>query len=259
MNMLPASLGFGPLPRDAVWFELDPDLAERCWRFGLALARKYEETPAATALSMLGIERDPRKLAESKVGECVSALHFGLDPSAVILWSVAGPDGGDDMLAGRTLLDTKNTRPRYEYLFWPIAKRHIFWDKNFHVLVLTKARLVLADDDSVAVAAGHCVGWLGKKEFWARHRTAPDGLRPGCEHHLLPGTWYVHQDRIHRMGTFPGRPCDDPRETYCWCGEWGSHHGHLCAEHQQRVPKPPPPPPRQPAPPQLPRQGDLFA
>lgn len=258
MNMLLAALGFGPLPRDAVLFELDPDLAERCWQFGLVLAKDYERK-GRTELSMLGIETDPRKLAEAKAGECVAALHLGLDPNVVILWSVGVPEGGDDMLAGRTLLDTKNTQPRYEYLFWPIAKNHIFWKKNFHVLVLTKACLVLADDRSVAIAAGHCVGWLGKKEFWARHRTAPEGLRPGCEHHLLPGTWYVHQERIHRMGTFPGRPCDDPRETYCWCGEWGSHPGHLCAEHRNRdVPKPPPPPSKPPPPPS-PGQRDLFA
>jgi hypothetical protein len=200
---------------------LSPELYDRCLQWGNELADHYARggSPQSRAYSSHGMEADPIGLSKSKAAECVFALFFGLDPDLVIDWDVNVPDAGFDVLVGdMTKVDVKQVDPHDEYLIWPVRKTSLFDSKNFNVLAAVETE----------GADGECRGWIGKRSF-RRCR-----LIAGEDHRLTTGTRYMAIVDLHRMGVFPGY-ADDPREHYCWCGEWGAF-GHRdqwwCDEHR---------------------------
>lgn len=198
---------------------MTPRVFERCEEWGSGLAGHYADggSPQSRALSSHGAESNPELLRDAKVAECCLAMHFGFDPEKVIDWTVYRPDRGWDLLVDLTKVDAKQVGVNDRFLIWPVRKKNIFDSKDFHVLVAvrTKGRW------------GQCCGWIGKKQFRRRWQIADE------VHLLTEGTPYIELDGLHRMGIFPGHS-DDPREHYCWCGEWGSRgtpSGWFCARH----------------------------
>jgi hypothetical protein len=206
--------------------ELPVDVIRACERYGRDLAEHYARggSPQSRAVSSHGAESNPELLCDSKIGECIGALDFGLDPKRGVKWIADHPDDGYDLLDGQTRIDVKQCPLHYRYLIWPLYKNGFFDDKKFDVLVLVKTEIVRIDGEVVS-ARGYCRGWIGKATFRAKRLIAP------ADHVLDEGTRHMHEQNLHRMGIFPGRS-DDPREHYCWCGEWGTYGAS--ARHPER-------------------------
>lgn len=198
------------------WHKLPSELCSQCWEFGQAMVVHYAGggSPRSRAVSSHGAESNPVLHAESKVAECVAAMHFELFPGVALKWVANNADRGWDLIVARTRVDVKQVSCGKRYLLWPIKKNEFFDDKEFDVLMLVETETSMIAGNPVGSARGFVAGWISKRRFRREREVAGDG------HALDPGTRYIEKSKLQRVGVFPGRS-DDPREHYCWCGEPG--------------------------------------
>lgn len=214
---------------DRTMIEVPPELVRRCEEWGPWFVEHLAKggSPHTLALASHGAETNPVLQAQSKIAECIFALHMDLDPDSAVGWFSEQPDDTWDVLVGETRVDVKGTGLNSHFLIWPIRKNPTFDKKRFHVLALVKT-------DGTR---GYVHGWIGKRSF----RRGREIAGPG--HPLTEGTRFMHEDKLHRMSIFPGLSTDW-REHYCFCGEWGSNGSDVtlrkdrtgqwhCAEHDR--------------------------
>lgn len=161
---------------------LPRDLQRRCWRFGLDLAASYKKprTQSArnsAAVSSHGVERDPVKLAWSKMAECAFCYWADLDIED-LKWETDRADPGSDIRWYLLLIDVKHTFWPNGHLIWPINKRLFFDSKKFDVLVLVRGR----EDFEIS-------GWCFKHEFKANYCELGTDDEPFPMPSLTKGTW----------------------------------------------------------------------
>jgi hypothetical protein len=186
------------------------ELRDRCIDYGDAKIEEAKRNPNSRSASVAWGDAltNPDVWTRSKIAECAACLYFELDPVPTLRWGQGTDPGWDfpvQVPGGWPLVDVKETHTKT--LFWPIYKNSFFDQEPFHILISATAEIGLS------YATIH--GWLSKGEFRAR-RIVSRGLRGEPKE---PGTRYVPHERLHRMAIFPGR-ADDPREHYCWCGDW---------------------------------------
>ena len=222
---------------DRAVIELPPDLVRDCDQWGHWIVAHYAGggSSQSRAFSSHGAENNPVLQSNSKIAECIFALHMNMDPRQAVRSSLESWD----IKVGQTLVDVKRTELDNKFLIWPINKNPIYATKHFHVLALVKTASQRDAGGAAINASGYVRGWIGKRSFAARRQIA------GPAHKLTEGTWHMHEDLLHRVGIFPGLS-DDWREHYCHCGEWGAfgfnvslRKGQLgtwyCAEHNRRT------------------------
>lgn len=159
---------------------------ERSFSFGLEQAAFYAANPRATIRSGgRGTEKNPKRLAQGRVGECAAALYFSLDPDFALKWEMIADDGHDLQLPNGLLADVKTTFPHYN-LIWSNAVNDLYVQKNFHVLI------------SVSIEENHfcnCFidGFIDKMAFYVMRRIADGIERPKLE----PGTWWLPKRELY--------------------------------------------------------------
>jgi hypothetical protein len=190
---------------------LSDELVQRCVEHCNAALRDLRDRrhPQVLAVSTHGAEENLPLWVKSKFAECIFALECNLDPRVAVRWS-GGPDDGADVDVLGQRVDVKCTEMHYKYLIWPVGKNHIFDQKKFDVLALTKV--------DVYDCSGLTVGWISKARFREQCFVAPDG--PGGDK-LDPGTRYLPQENLDPLHTMRGGPAEH-FEHLCFCGKWGS-------------------------------------
>lgn len=157
-----------------VW--LDQDIIDRCDDLGIRRVANFDSGKSSSQRSMLDIEHDPVKQAESMKGECAFCLWMGGDIDKLNWTGLA--DVGHDLNIYRHTYDVKSTGIFGRYLIWPLKKNDLYDGKKFDYLVLVKV------GNPICTIARYC----SKQVFKDRHQTAWPNHRD-----LIPGTWFMHE------------------------------------------------------------------
>lgn len=205
-----------------VKIETPRSLVDRAIEWGRASVMGYRsgEKEASRQFARPGIAESLDAQAMGRLGEIAFCLWAGVDPNEVLDWGKR-PDRGYDMLLGKARIDVKTSGT--DCLIWPVTKNNFLDSAPIDIFVLAGA------EERPLI---YLLGWVSKRFFVRRHLSADEA------HRFDTGTKYLPADHLHRMGVFPGRS-DDPREHYCWCGEWGSRGKHetwLCEMHTAYLP-----------------------
>ena len=181
---------------------------DRCHRWAEDFVAERERMRAegvhtrSTELARMGIERDPAKIAHSKMDEVAAAMCFGVDPLTQLNWQLI-PDDGLDFKTGKLRVDVKGSHFGSEYLIWPQWKNEFFDKAGFDVMVFVQHH---------APFRFRLNGWTAKGFFRLHHEVA------GYHHKLLRGTWHLHEDRLWDMREI--LPADPPSQweniISCW-------------------------------------------
>jgi hypothetical protein len=171
---------------DLTLIDVPDDLLERCQSWG---RRAVFSSRLRNRFSMRNAESNPVLLCNSKIAECIFALHAEMDIDAIR--SIGGAHW--DVRLGRTLVDIKQTGMHSHYLIWPAKKADDYDRRNFDVLALVKTRLMYAPNGKLAFAHGVVWGWIGKETFRELRSIA------GAGDVLDEGTWFVEDAILHPM------------------------------------------------------------
>lgn len=169
---------------------LSDDMMSRCRSYGEATVRDYAEGKNVRShmLSSHGADTNAELWARSKGGEVAFAIDADKDPMTAVNWSGRADSGYDVVAYGGLKWDVKTILARYRYLCWPINKNHLYFKKDFHMLVLVKADPPLFTIDR----------WMTKLAFWTEKQVA-DGEQPRG---LTEGTWCVKDDDAWPIAQF---------------------------------------------------------
>lgn len=154
---------------------------ERGLEWGKALVAHYANggSPRSRAVSGdRGTEKNPKRLAQGKIGEAATALYLGLDPETAIKLDMVADHGTDIFCSNGARLDVKTTFPPFK-LIWSRDVNHLFAEKSFNVLVS-----VSIDQNNFS----NCwvEGWILKWDFY-KVKQISDGINSNLE----PDTWFV--------------------------------------------------------------------
>jgi hypothetical protein len=170
-----------------------------------------------------GVETDPIRQAQGKIGEVAAAICCGLDPEITVNWKTqTGGDGGVDIvLQGGTSADVKTTLAPFN-LIWSRAINHLYWDssKRFEVLISVSI-------DEIKFCDCWIEGWISKQRFFDDKQIS-DGKNAG---RLDVGTWFMRKNTllniddlvaIDKLRLPDPKPASQHFEHYCHCGKWGA-------------------------------------
>lgn len=171
-------------------------LLVKCRDHGEYVVEGYKQGKWNVEAAVNGIELDPLRQAEAKLGECVFAIERGLDPEEAIDWMLPEPQRDNiDLTTKGITVDVKQTYPYCKLLIQSVGKikrsvAETLGPKKFDRFVLVKAKLDLE--------GGYSTGWIKRVDFIKRHRIAAkdNPLK------LIPGTPYMEENELKRMTTF---------------------------------------------------------
>ena len=172
-------------------------------------------SPSGARSGIWGVETNPVRQAEAKVGEYAVALYYGLDPRTAVNRSPSKADSGGDMtLPFGVVADVKTSPAGKLYVIWSNAVNDLYWKKSFDVLI------------SVSISEDMTQCWIEgcmtKQEFFDLKSVA-DGV---CDQgRLTPGTWFVRKSAMRDIDTikqgFVGHEPSGAFVHYCQCGKLG--------------------------------------
>lgn len=128
---------------------------EHCLVYAERWAAYYQEHPSP--LSTNGIERNPQRLAISRMAECAAAVACELDPLEAIRWEI-GPDSGCDFMAGVLRVEVKSSDG--PHLAFPANKVRFFDKYQFDVMLFVQVL-----DEPQLPHAYKVHGWVFKRWF----------------------------------------------------------------------------------------------
>lgn len=127
--------------------------------------------------------------------ECVLCLYQGMDPMKALDWRTPKPDVGWDLIIRTAKVDVKGTDT--EYLMWNVRKRHelVNCPADRFVLIRRLKRPPKKEENNadalMELDQFEVTGWIGVKEFIAKHHVA------GPDHpHLEVHTQHMHMSEI---------------------------------------------------------------
>lgn len=165
---------------------LSDELMDRCNTYGEGAVRAYAEgrNTRSHSLSSHGADTNAQLWARAKGGEAAFSIFAGVDPTTGVNWT-GRADDGKDVIAYGLKWDVKTIFENYRYLCWPINKNHLYFKKDFHMLVLVKARPPVFTIER----------WMTKLAFYCEKQIA-DGNEPRG---ITAGTWCLRDDDAWEM------------------------------------------------------------